>query len=180
MNDVAHYRIPRRSGRYPWGSGDRPYQGDKNYSESGGLTDRGSRKFIKKNSGPNAICLKNLTPKGVKELDKITNDYISDLISNPKRNAGSGVYYDKLRSLIYNASGDKNSDTNNVIVKSLLAGTVARWQRADFKSPQLERILKDLGINAGIDPITGGLLVKNNREPINANFIVFDTDSRKK
>ena len=23
-----HYGMPRRSGRYPWGSGDRPYQGD--------------------------------------------------------------------------------------------------------------------------------------------------------
>lgn len=25
---IMHYGIPRRSGRYPWGSGDRPYQGD--------------------------------------------------------------------------------------------------------------------------------------------------------
>lgn len=26
MNDLYHYGMPRRSGRYPWGSGDRPYQ----------------------------------------------------------------------------------------------------------------------------------------------------------
>lgn len=25
---LAHYGVPRRSGRYPWGSGDRPYQGE--------------------------------------------------------------------------------------------------------------------------------------------------------
>ena len=25
---LMHYGMPRRSGRYPWGSGDRPYQGD--------------------------------------------------------------------------------------------------------------------------------------------------------
>lgn len=25
---IAHYGVKRRSGRYPWGSGDRPYQGD--------------------------------------------------------------------------------------------------------------------------------------------------------
>lgn len=25
-NEIYHYGIPRRSGRYPWGSGDRPYQ----------------------------------------------------------------------------------------------------------------------------------------------------------
>ena len=30
MNDnyLEHYGIPRRSGRYPWGSGSRPFQGD--------------------------------------------------------------------------------------------------------------------------------------------------------
>lgn len=27
MAYIEHYGIPRRSGRYPWGSGDRPYQG---------------------------------------------------------------------------------------------------------------------------------------------------------
>ena len=27
MNDILmHYGMPRRSGRYPWGSGDNPYQ----------------------------------------------------------------------------------------------------------------------------------------------------------
>lgn len=28
MNELYHYGIPRRSGRYPWGSGERPYQGE--------------------------------------------------------------------------------------------------------------------------------------------------------
>ena len=27
-NELYHYGIKRRSGRYPWGSGERPYQGD--------------------------------------------------------------------------------------------------------------------------------------------------------
>ena len=27
-NELEHYGVPKRSGRYPWGSGDRPYQGD--------------------------------------------------------------------------------------------------------------------------------------------------------
>lgn len=30
MNDLLHYGVPRRSGRYPWGSGQRPFQGDQN------------------------------------------------------------------------------------------------------------------------------------------------------
>ena len=37
MNDnyLEHYGIPRRSGRYPWGSGSRPFQGDSAASKSG-------------------------------------------------------------------------------------------------------------------------------------------------
>lgn len=27
METLMHYGVPRRSGRYPWGSGERPYQG---------------------------------------------------------------------------------------------------------------------------------------------------------
>ena len=26
MSELKHYGIPRRSGRYPWGSGENPYQ----------------------------------------------------------------------------------------------------------------------------------------------------------
>ena len=26
--ELMHFGMPRRSGRYPWGSGERPYQGD--------------------------------------------------------------------------------------------------------------------------------------------------------
>lgn len=29
MNEIYHYGMPRRSGRYPWGSGSRPFQSDK-------------------------------------------------------------------------------------------------------------------------------------------------------
>ena len=32
MNDILmHYGMPRRSGRYPWGSGENPYQGDQDF-----------------------------------------------------------------------------------------------------------------------------------------------------
>ena len=38
MNDnyLEHYGIPRRSGRYPWGSGSRPFQGDSAAAKSSG------------------------------------------------------------------------------------------------------------------------------------------------
>ena len=40
MNDnyLEHYGIPRRSGRYPWGSGSRPFQGDNPAVKSSGKT----------------------------------------------------------------------------------------------------------------------------------------------
>ena len=40
MNDnyLEHYGIPRRSGRYPWGSGSRPFQGDSSANKSVGKT----------------------------------------------------------------------------------------------------------------------------------------------
>ena len=40
MNDnyLEHYGIPRRSGRYPWGSGSRPFQGDSPAAKSSGKT----------------------------------------------------------------------------------------------------------------------------------------------
>ena len=28
MNELKHFGIKKRSGRYPWGSGERPYQGE--------------------------------------------------------------------------------------------------------------------------------------------------------
>ena len=28
FKELYHYGIPRRSGRYPWGSGDRPFQSE--------------------------------------------------------------------------------------------------------------------------------------------------------
>ena len=31
MSELKHYGIARRSGRYPWGSGDNPYQNNKSF-----------------------------------------------------------------------------------------------------------------------------------------------------
>ena len=33
INDLEHYGTPRHSGRYPWGSGENPYQGDENFQK---------------------------------------------------------------------------------------------------------------------------------------------------
>ena len=33
IGDIEHYGTPRHSGRYPWGSGENPYQGDENFQK---------------------------------------------------------------------------------------------------------------------------------------------------
>lgn len=51
-NDILHYGMPRRSGRYPWGSGDRPYQ-----SLEGALKGKGRSEYFQS---------KRTIPKGTK------------------------------------------------------------------------------------------------------------------
>ena len=34
MSELMHYGTPRHSGRYPWGSGDNPYQHEPSFLES--------------------------------------------------------------------------------------------------------------------------------------------------
>lgn len=41
-NELYHYGTPKHSGRYPWGSGKRPYQGDNKIN----LSDK-QKKYIK-------------------------------------------------------------------------------------------------------------------------------------
>lgn len=45
MNEIYHYGIKRRSGRYPWGSGDRPFQSTESSH------DKSQIKSISKNDG---------------------------------------------------------------------------------------------------------------------------------
>ncbi len=61
MNYLLHYGIPKRSGRYPWGSGERPYQGDVGY-------ERVNRK--------NPVADKLLAPKIRPNNDEFAKKYI--------------------------------------------------------------------------------------------------------
>lgn len=68
-NFICHYGMPRRSGRYPWGSGDRPYQGESTKNH----------KNITKYLEPNIKSGKdkeNISPaeKTAKETGKIISD----------------------------------------------------------------------------------------------------------
>ena len=44
---LLHYGIPRKSGRYPWGSGERPYQGDEEAPKINKKIDRQAKKDAK-------------------------------------------------------------------------------------------------------------------------------------
>lgn len=47
-NEIYHYGIPRRSGRYPWGSGDRPFQSAKGDIKKVQQRDTGISGYIRK------------------------------------------------------------------------------------------------------------------------------------
>lgn len=66
-NSLTHYGIPKRSGRYPWGSGERPYQGDEQ-----------SKKI--KSDRAQAVKKENLRKMSAKEL----NDRIERLEKEKK------------------------------------------------------------------------------------------------
>ena len=47
VEELYHYGIKRKSGRYKWGSGDRPYQGDHVSTKANKLVDRLNEESIK-------------------------------------------------------------------------------------------------------------------------------------
>lgn len=76
-NYLEHYGIPRRSGRYPWGSGSRPFQGDSSAGKSVGKTKTsgksGKTGFFKKE--------KTKTESSEEDLSKISSEELQKRIS---------------------------------------------------------------------------------------------------
>ena len=95
MNDnyLEHYGVPRRSGRYPWGSGSRPFQGDSAAAKSSGKTKSSgkSRKtgLFKKGKTKTKSSEEDLSEISSEELQKkisriqLENQY-RELIAKPK------------------------------------------------------------------------------------------------
>ena len=95
MNDnyLEHYGIPRRSGRYPWGSGSRPFQGDSPAAKSSGKTKTSgkSRKtgLFKKEKTKTKSSEEDLSEISSEELQKKINriqleKQYRDLTTKPK------------------------------------------------------------------------------------------------
>ena len=95
MNDnyLEHYGIPRRSGRYPWGSGSRPFQGDSPAAKSSEKTKtsgkRGKTGFFKKGKTKTKSSEEDLSEISSEELQKKINriqleKQYRDLTTKPK------------------------------------------------------------------------------------------------
>lgn len=81
MNDfLIHEGKPRRSGRYPWGSGDRPFQslkiGTQKYqNKDGSLTPAGEKRYAKEKYKNSLQKQKNqLSDEGVRDVDRWVKD----------------------------------------------------------------------------------------------------------
>ena len=76
MNDnyLEHIGMPRRSGRYPWGSGKRPFQGDSAAAKSSGSTESsgksGKTGFFKKGKTETKSSEEDLSEISSEELQK--------------------------------------------------------------------------------------------------------------
>lgn len=95
MNDnyLEHYGIPRRSGRYPWGSGSRPFQGDsaaaKSSGKAGSSGKSGKTGLFKKEKTKTRSSEEDLSEISSEELQKKINriqleKQYQDLITKPK------------------------------------------------------------------------------------------------
>lgn len=95
MNDnyLEHYGIPRRSGRYPWGSGSRPFQGDsvaaKSSEKAGSSGKSGKTGLFKKEKTKTRSSEEDLSEISSEELQKKINriqleKQYRDLTTKPK------------------------------------------------------------------------------------------------
>lgn len=75
---IYHYGMPRRSGRYPWGSGDEPYQS----ISRGELSKRQKKALIKKAKKQQSVPKQPeaKTESKPKSLSEMSNDEIRDMI----------------------------------------------------------------------------------------------------
>ena len=92
-NYLEHYGIPRRSGRYPWGSGSRPFQGDSPAAKSSGKTKTsgksGKTGLFKKGKTKTKSSEEDLSEISSEELQKKINriqleKQYRDLTTKPK------------------------------------------------------------------------------------------------
>ena len=138
---LAHYGMPRRSGRYPWGSGDRPYQGDKLSITSKEVREK-ERKKKKSIAESYGVTYR-------KRSNKTNLDEEISLKKGEKVQHVSGINFDSIRKGNLYVTFDQY---DNVLYKALLGGKL-RNAGYDPKTVSLElsKSLKAPSSNAQYD-----------------------------
>lgn len=77
FGELYHYGIPRRSGRYPWGSGDDPYQS----ISRGELSNRQKKVLIAKAKKEQQAVKKETPEPRKKTISEMSDDEIRNMIS---------------------------------------------------------------------------------------------------
>ena len=146
LDELMHYGVKRRSGRYPWGSGDNPYQ------HSGDFLSR-----------VNELKGQGLTEKEICEtLGMTTTDYRMQVrVANHERRA---LEADRARSLredglSLNQIAEKMGYANDSSIRSLLnESTAASKNAARATAERLKQELEEKGIldvGAGVEKELG-------------------------
>lgn len=125
MSDIlCHYGIKRRSGRYPYGSGDRPYQ-------------RENKQIDKKKKVVKFVSGKSLSKKELVSKNRINKDAELNLKKGDKVQHISGVDIDKLRSgQLYVTA----TDYDNKLYEAFLSGMLLT---KGYRAKKVDLILKE-------------------------------------
>lgn len=101
-NDLLHYGIKRRSGRYPWGSGKNPYQSDAKRA-----IDKAVRRTDKRND-PRSIALNGSVYSRISNNVKDTHNMFGEKSDSIKK------MHDELNSKIYQAENSAIHETKKL------------------------------------------------------------------
>lgn len=149
---IAHYGIPRRSGRFPWGSGENPYQHEdwfdgflsrvKGYKDSGLSEEEQARKF----GFANVKEYRNAVAEA-ENINAFNRKLVESVAATGKKqhNAGSELdKLDKLRERIKKETGlTKSNEIDNLAMKELgfESSTKFRdWKRDLISNERKERL----------------------------------------
>lgn len=126
-DDLMHYGTPRHSGRYEWGSGDRPFQGDENMSSAEikaemKRLDKADRQFIRKNEKKIKKAAEKVVKPYMNKYDRELRKVYATRTSRGKLAKNYATAYSKkLAELMNTAIGDIPTNTGSDRVVKFVA-----------------------------------------------------------
>ena len=151
LNDhLAHYGLPRRSGRYKWGSGKDPYQstgGKRSFKKAASAGER----YIKSKLSSNKRAQKKAEKKAAKAREKEENEKAKALAKEQRKNkyrdekAYVKSLSDEELSKINKRDQMENQYLNNHPQKKPLAKKMIDMAFKDILIPAVSETMKDEG-----------------------------------